>query len=162
MLYSRPMELTIDRVHEPGPEVRDLIGELNDTLAAVYEPHQRHGLALEQLFAPHLRFFIARSGGRAVGCGGVALLAGYAEVKRMYTRPAARGQGVAKAVLARLEDEARGSGFPLLRLETGIHQPEAVGLYQRMGFRPCLPFGAYLLLPARDIETSLFFEKPLP
>jgi putative acetyltransferase len=79
----------------------------------------------------------------------------------MYTRPAVRGHGVAKALLYRIEHEARGAGKSVLRLETGIDQQEAIGLYQRMGFRPRGPFGKYAAMPARNIETSLFFEKEL-
>ena len=154
-------DLTIEQVTAPTPELRDLIGELDAVLNAAYEPHQRHGLALAQLFEPHVRFFIARLDGDAVACGGVALFDGYAEVKRMYTRPAVRGRGVAKAVLRRLEEEARAASKPMLRLETGNYQAEAVGLYRRAGFISCGPFGHYAQMPARDIETSLFFEKPL-
>ena len=141
--------------------MRDLIAELNEVLGAAYEAHQRHGLSIEQLFEPHVRFFIARLDGLAVGCGGVAVFDDYAEVKRMYTRPMARGRGVAKALLRRIEDEARGASISVLRLETGTRQYEAIGLYQRMGFRPRGPFGAYAAMPARNIETSLFFEKTL-
>jgi len=65
-------------------EVRLLIGELEAVLAAEYSPEQRHGLALAAIFQPHVRFFLARRQGTAVGCGGVALLPEYAEVKRMY------------------------------------------------------------------------------
>ena len=155
------MNLVLERATSLTAEVHDLIGELNDTLAAVYEPHQRHGLALEQLFEPHIRFFLAYLEGRAVGCGGVGLFEGYAEVKRMFTRPAARGRGVAKAVLARIEDEALRASLPVLRLETGVHQPEAVGLYRAAGFRPCGAFGPYAAMPAAAIATSLFFEKSL-
>jgi putative acetyltransferase len=86
----------------------------------------------------------------------------YAEVKRMYTRPAARGRGVAKALLYRIEDEARRANKSVLRLETGTDQQEAIGLYERMGFRPRGPFGPYAAMPACNIETSLFFEKILP
>ncbi len=155
------MNLIIEQATTPSPEVHDLIGELNAVLGAAYEPHQRHGLALEQLFEPHVRFFFARSAGIAVGCGGVALFAGYAEVKRMYTRPVARGRGVAKALLARIEDEARAAGIALLRLETGIHQPEAIGLYEGAGFRSCGAFGPYAAMSPAAIETSLFYEKLL-
>jgi putative acetyltransferase len=155
------MSITIERVVEGTPELRDLIGELNEVLDAAYEPHQRHGLALEQLFEPHMRFFLARSDGVAVGCGGVALASDYAEVKRMYTRTSARGRGVAKALLRRIEDAARAAGAPVLRVETGSHQREAIGLYERPGFRLCCPFGPYATMPAPDIETSLFFEKGL-
>jgi putative acetyltransferase len=108
-----------------------------------------------------VRFFLARSDGMAVGCGGVALGDDYAEVKRMYTRPPARGRGVAKALLRQIEDEARSAGVPVLQIETGIRQHEAIGLYQAAGFRSCGPFGPYAAMPAARIETSLFFEKNL-
>ena len=91
------MSLTVERAAEATPEVHDLIGELNAVLGAVYETHQRHGLAIEQLFEPNVRFFVARLDGLVVGCGGVAIFDDYAEVKRMYTRPVARGRGVAIA-----------------------------------------------------------------
>jgi putative acetyltransferase len=155
------MSLTIERAAEATPEVHDLIGELNAVLGAVYEAHQRHGLAIEQLFAPNVRFFLARLDGLVVGCGGVAIFDDYAEIKRMYTRPAARGRGVAKALLRKIEEEARGAGKSVLRLETGNYQQEAIGLYERMGFQPRGPFGPYAAMPAHNIETSLFFEKAL-
>jgi putative acetyltransferase len=155
------MNITIEQVTVPTPELRELIGELDAVLNAAYEPHQRHGLAIAQLFEPHVRFFIARLDDAAVACGGVALFNDYAEVKRMYTRPSARGRGVAKAVLRRLEDEARASGKTMLRLETGHYQPEAVGLYRSAGFTSCGAFGHYAQMSARDIEVSLFFEKSL-
>jgi putative acetyltransferase len=85
----------------------------------------------------------------------------YAEVKRMYTRPAARGRGVAKALLYRIEDEARRANKSILRLENRHLQREAIGLYGTMGFRPCGPFGPYATMPADSIETSIFFEKGL-
>jgi len=160
-LSADRISITVERAVEATHEVRDLIEELNEVLGAAYEAHQRHGLSIEQLFEPHVRFFIARLDGLAVGCGGVAVFDDYAEVKRMYTRPMARGRGVAKALLCRMEDEARGAGISVLRLETGTRQHEAIGLYQRMGFRPRGPFGAYAAMPARNIETSLFFEKTL-
>ena len=108
-----------------------------------------------------MRFFMARLDGIAVGCGGIAMFEDYAEVKRMYTRPVTRGRGIAKAVLHKIEDEARGAGVTVLRLETGTQQREAIGLYERMGFQPRGPFGPYAAMPAHNIETSLFFEKVL-
>jgi putative acetyltransferase len=155
------MSIAIERVIEATAELRDLIGELDAVLGVAYEPHQRHGLSIAALFEPHVRFFVVRLDGVAVGCGGVALFDDYAEVKRMYTRPAARGRGLAKAVLRRIEDEARAAGKPVLRLETGPYQREAIGLYQNSGFARCGPFGHYAQMPARNIELSLFFEKPL-
>jgi putative acetyltransferase len=140
-------------------DVRSLIDELESLLAAEYTPEQRHGLALDALFQPHIRFFLARLRGAAVGCGGVALFDGFAEVKRMYVRDAARRQGVAAALLARLEDEARKAGLSWLRLETGTHQIAAMELYTRAGFRCCAAFGDYALMAPHSIATSVFFEK---
>ena len=73
---------------------------------------------------------VARDGdGTAIGCGALRRIAdGIGELKRMYVVPAARGQGVAKALLAALEDEARRRGWGTLRLETGPRQPEAIAL----------------------------------
>ena len=156
------VNITVEQAVRATPEVHDLIDELNDVLGAAYEPNQRHGLSIEQLFEPNVRFFLARLDGLAVGCGGVAMFEYYAEAKRMYTRPAARGRGVAKALLGRIEHETRRAGKSVLRLETGIYQQEAIGLYEGMGFRQRGPFGAYAAMPARNIETSLFFEKALP
>src|SRR5215475_13847294 len=99
--------IRIEAVPVPTDEVVELIGELDQVLSAEYPPEQRHGLAIDAIFQPHVRFFLARLRGTAVGCGGVALFADFAEVKRMYVRDAARGQGVAQALLARLEAVAR-------------------------------------------------------
>jgi GNAT superfamily N-acetyltransferase len=95
-------------------EIAELIAELNDELSALYNADQRHGLALDALFQPHIRFFIARKDGAAMGCGGVALFDDFAEVKRMYVREAARGQGIAEVLMQRLEAEAGNAGFALL------------------------------------------------
>jgi putative acetyltransferase len=109
----------------------------------------------------HVRFFLARLGGAAVGCGGVALFSDFAEVKRMYVRDIARGRGVAQAMLARFEAEALDAGLALLRLETGVRQVAALRVYERAGFRRCEAFGAYAAMAPQAIATSVFFEKPL-
>jgi putative acetyltransferase len=154
--------IIVERIPAPTPDAIALIAELDAVLGALYEPEQRHGLSVEQVFQPNVRFFIARLGDAAVGCGALALYDGYAEVKRMYTRVEARGNGVGRAVLARLETEARAAGKPLLRLETGIHQAPAIALYEHFGFQ-CLagPFGHYTALPPHRIATSIFYEMPL-
>src|SRR6266513_5419245 len=99
--------IAIEPLSRPTPDAAALIAELDEVLGALYEPEQRHGLSIEQVFQPNVRFFVARLGDQAVGCGAVALFDGYAEVKRMYTREAARGRGVGKALLGGIEAEAR-------------------------------------------------------
>jgi len=155
------MEVTIERLFAATPDGEELVAELDQVLGALYDPEQRHGLSIEQVFQPNVRFFVARLGEEAVGCGAVALFDAYAEVKRMYTREAARGRGVGKALLVRIEREAREAAKPILRLETGTYQMAAIGLYEGCGFRACGAFGHYAELPPHRIATSLFYEKPL-
>jgi putative acetyltransferase len=153
--------ILIELVPRATDEVRVLLGELDGVLSAGYPPEQRHGLAVEAIFQPHVRFFVARLDGVAVGCGGVAFFPDFAEVKRMYVRDIARGRGVAPAILARIETEARREGQALLRLETGDRQIAAMRLYARAGFRHCAAFGAYAAMAPEAIATSVFFEKRL-
>jgi putative acetyltransferase len=90
-------------------------------------------------------FLVARdAAGTAVGCGGIRPLGpGSGEVKRMYVEPAARGTGVAAALLRALEDHARGLGITRLLLETGTGQPDAIRFYQREGYEPIEAYGPY-------------------
>jgi putative acetyltransferase len=153
--------ITVESVESLTDEVRDLIDELDQTLAGEYSPDQQHGLRPEEIFQPHVRFFLACLDGVAVGCGGVALLQDYAEVKRMFVRASERGRGIARALLARIEAEAKSSGLDVLRLETGDRQLAAIRLYERAGFQPCAAFGEYASMAPNAISTSLFFEKRL-
>lgn len=149
----------IQRVASATADVRALIDELDQELSQHYPSQQRHGLALEAIFAPHVRFFVARSKGAAVGCGGIALFSDFAEIKRMYVRPGARGRGVADAIIARLTAEALNAGLTLLRLETGTQQLAAMRFYRRCGFRTCGAFEPYSSMPPHAITASVFMEK---
>lgn len=158
-LQLRKMSLTVEHVPAPTEDVRMLIGELDVELSESYPPEQRHGLSLDRVFQPGVSFFVARLDGEPVGCGGVSFEGGLAEVKRMYVRPAARARGVARAILARLEDEARRRGADRLALETGDAQHAAVRFYERAGFARCGAFGVYATMPPTAVERSVFFEK---
>jgi len=139
----------------PTDAVRLLIGELEDVLSATYPPENWHGLPLDAIFQPHLRFFVATFDGAPAGCGGVAFFDGFAEVKRMYVRPAARGQGVARAILARIEAEPRAAHLPVLRLETGDRQADALASTAATG-SPTARLSATTLLcrPTRSPPAS--------
>ena len=67
-----------------------------------------------------------------------------AEVKRMYVANVARGMGVGRALLRALEGEARELGARRLVLETGVRQPEAIGLYESAGLERIEAFGEYV------------------
>jgi putative acetyltransferase len=140
------------------PETVALLAELDAYLMSLYRPESNHLLDVAALKAPSIRFFVARRQTAAVGCGALRLEAGgFGEIKRMFVSPAARGLGVGRKLLGVIEDEARRHGLHTLRLETGIHQPEAPGLYATAGYRETDPFGDY---PAGD-AVSRFFAKRL-
>ena len=79
-----------------------------------------------------------------------------AEIKRMYVVPAARGRGVARAVLSHLETTAAQAGAEALLLETGLKQPEAITLYESSGYVPVPAFGFYA-----EAELSRYYGRDL-
>ena len=138
-------------------DARALIAELEAELDPLYPRESRHGYSVEQLLAEAVAFFLIRDNGTPTGCGGVKLVGTeYAEVKRMYVRPQFRGAGLARLMLEHLADYTQSQGVGLLRLETGIHQRAAIGLYERMGFRSIPPFGEY-----QENPLSRFYEKQI-
>jgi putative acetyltransferase len=132
-----------------------LIDELDAHLASLYAAESRHGFSVEKLLRDGVAFFVSRDDGRPAGCGGVMLVEkAYAEIKRMYVRPAFRGRGLGRRMLDHLVAHATERGFTVIRLETGIHQQAAIALYERSGFRRIPPFGPY-----RDDPVSRCYEK---
>jgi len=113
----------------------------------------------ELVRAPHGAFLVAWRDGEPVGCGAVKPHdpeARVGEVKRMYTAPSARRQGVSRLLLAELERRARDLGYRRLQLETGTAQPEALALYEAAGWRRITPYGRY-----KDDPDSVCFGKDL-
>lgn len=125
-------------------------------MQSLFPAEDNHYLSIDALRAPHIRFFVAMQDGLVLGTIALAQQDGYGEVKSMFVDPAARGRGVARALLDHIESAARQAGLALLRLETGNKLNAAQALYQSHGYMPCGPFGAYLAN-----GTSVFLEKPL-
>ncbi|KXK63158.1 acetyltransferase [Micromonospora rosaria] len=104
-------------------------------------------------------FLVARLDGTPVGCAGWRSHGDsgeIAELKRMYTAPAVRGRGVARAVLAAVESSAREHGRKQIILECGDRQPEAIAMYFALGYERIPNFGFY-----RDSPGCLSFGRPL-
>ena len=153
------MTLAISAEPFDSHDATALLAALDAHLSERYPPAQRFcpNLRREQTESGRGVFLVARVEGRPVGCGAIRLLdGGDAEVKRMWVDPAVRGQGVAKAVLTRLQDEALELGVTRLVLETGIFQAEALGLYRSSGFESVECWGEYAQSP-----TSLCMAKPI-
>jgi|ERR1043165_1964434 GNAT superfamily N-acetyltransferase len=134
-----------------------LIAELEADLDPLYPRESRHGYSVEKLLRENVFFFIIRDKDALIGCGGVQFFGSdYGEIKRMYVRPQFRGLGFARLMLNHLEEHTRSHDIDVLRLETGIHQHDAITLYERAGFRLITPFGEY-----KPDPLSRFYEKQI-
>ena len=140
-----------------SPDALQLLSELDVHLLSLpYPAESRHAFSVEKLLREQVAFFLTRYQNEPAGCGGIKFYSNYGEVKRMYVRPSHRGLGLGKKMLDHLADCARQQELKVLRLETGIYQVEAIGLYERYGFQRRAPFGDYKIDP-----LSLYFEKTL-
>lgn len=139
---------------EPGALA--LLQASHALMESLFPPEDNHYLSVDALLVPEISFFVAEDGDEILGTIALARKDGYGEVKSMFVSPAARGRGVARALLAHLEGVARGLGLTMLRLETGNLLEAAMALYTAQGFRLCGAFGDYAVN-----GTSVFMEKPL-
>jgi putative acetyltransferase len=146
----------IRRVDPRLPPYQRLVQDLDRFFIENYPAESNHLLDLGSLCRPEMHFFGIEVDGVARGCGGFWTHDGYVEIKRVYVEPSARGLGLARKLMAVIESEARTLRFTLVRLETGILQPEALGLYKALGYVERGPFGEYGPDP-----NSVFMEKSL-
>jgi GNAT superfamily N-acetyltransferase len=107
-------------------------------------------------------FLVAWLDGTPAGCGALKPLDSdptVGEIKRMYTAPSARRQGVSRRLLEHLERAAPELGYRRIQLETGLAQPEAMALYESHGWHRITPYGHYKHSPqsvcfAKDLDSS--------
>jgi GNAT superfamily N-acetyltransferase len=110
-----------------------------------------------EFLPPRGLFLVAEVDGVAAGCGAWrALPSGQAEIKRVYVEPAFRRRGIAQLVVAALEDGAAAAGHAEIVLNSGREQPEALALYEDLGYRPVPGYGVYACAPG-----AVFLGKAL-
>jgi putative acetyltransferase len=150
--------IEIAAVTTPDDDILEMVERLDASMKDMYPPESTHLIPPEELSAGANRFFAVKVDGKLKGCGGLRVVGrDYAEIKRIFVDPSARGLGLAKALLSRLESESRSLGILEMKLETGISQPEAIGLFERCGYTQCPVFGDY---PKND-PYSYFMRKTL-
>jgi len=131
--------------------------DMTDDELAVADAEYLAEVTAAMVSPPQGCFVVAWLDGTAVGCGALKPLRlgeRVGEIKRMYTMPSARRQGVSRALLVYLEDAAGRLGYRRLQLETGTAQPEALALYAAHGWHRITPYGRY-----RDSGESVCFAK---
>jgi putative acetyltransferase len=149
------MHINLESVDQPA--IIQFISDLDAYQGALYPAESNYHLSVAALKQANVLFAVARDdAGAAIGCGAVVLFDEYGELKRMFVPPAERGRGIAKALINFLEAQATRRNCPLLRLETGIYQPEAIGFYERSGYHRRGRYGNY-----QDDPLSVFMEKSI-
>ena len=126
-------------------------------MGALYPAESNHLESAAGLKLPNVAVFGGFIDGQLVACGAVKILdddGRYGEIKRVFVLEEHRGKGISKAIMECLERHLQESSIALARLETGIKQTEALGLYARLGYEFREPFGAY-----RHDPLSVFMEK---
>lgn len=151
--------LSIHRADFTDPALAVFLQEHLDDMEPTAPSESRHALDLDGLRRPHVRLWTATDTGVIVGTVALAELEpGHDELKSLRTDPLHRGKGIgARLVEAALAD-ARARGVQRVSLETGSMDFFAASrrLYERAGFEPCAPFGAYT-----DDPNSAYFTIAL-
>lgn len=152
---SMPVEIKLEPPRQP--EVLRLMEMSNTYMASLYPAESNHMVDIDALEKPTVSFFVARHDGAIVGCCALVEAGdGTAEIKRMFVDPSARGLRIGQMMMDALIARGQGLGLLAIRLETGISQPEAIGLYRKAGFAEIEPFKPYKLDP-----LSMFMELKL-
>ena len=147
------MALLIIRPISP-PEAAELIAELDAYQEKLYPPESNHLESIDQLSTPSVKMYGCQIPEELAAIGAVKLMPDYGEIKRVFVSPQHRGKGIAKKLITRLEMEIENAGLAYARLETGVLQHEAIGLYKSLGYVIRGPFGPYEADP-----HSVFMEK---
>ena len=156
------MAVEIAAERPDSPDAEQLILELEAHLEPRYPAASRHGYSVRRLVEEGVDFFVLRSDDRAAACGGVLIVPPTTTTSatarssgctsgRRSAEPGSVGRSSSDSGSGRASEASR-----LLRLETGIHQVEAIGLYEQAGFRAIRPFGPYV-----DDPLSRCFERRL-
>lgn len=152
---QKDLSIVVEAPRQAG--VIRLLELSNAYAASLYPSESNHMIPLDELEQANVSFFVARSGDTILGCAALIDQGdGGGEIKRMFVDEGARGLKLGKHLLEALEQRAIQRGISIIRLETGIYQPEAIGLYHKAGYLQIPPFGDYQPDP-----LSLFMEKRL-
>lgn len=135
---------------------RRLVEALDTYQSGLYPAESNHLEPIESLTNKNVIMLGALHKECLFAMGAVKLFKNYGEIKRLFVPEKHRGKGLAQKIMAELEDNLIQRSIFTARLETGIYQPEAVGLYKKLGYVLCDPFGDY-----KPDPLSVFMEKQL-
>lgn len=150
-----PVDIKLEPPRQP--EVLRLMDMSNAYMASLYPAESNHMVDIDTLEKPTVSFFVARNEGQIVGCCALVEAGdGTGEIKRMFVDPDARGLKIGRLMMDALMGRGQELRLSAIRLETGISQPEAIGLYRKAGFVEIEPFAPY-----KPDPLSMFMELKL-
>ena len=156
-MSEKTADIQIEYLDPQATEVKSLIAVSDNFYDGLYPDESNYLEALDDLDKPNVLFIGCRVDGALVASGAVKLMDdddNYAEIKRVFVLDDYRGRGLSARIMNFLETEVQKRGVCLFRLETGVRQPEALGLYRKLGYRERGPYGSYGPDP-----FSVFMEK---
>ena len=148
--------ILIQQVDPTQGQVAELIHQLDEYQESMYPSESNHLDSIDELSKTNVDFLAAYADSEICGIGAVKVLNDYGEIKRLYVPEKYRGKGIAKEIVKELENCLVKRSIFTARLETGIHQHEAIDLYKKLGYSETAPFGDYTKDP-----LSVFMEKKI-
>jgi putative acetyltransferase len=156
-MTEKTVDTQIEYLDPQAADVKALVAVSDDFYEGLYPEESNHLEALDDLDKPNVLLVGCRVDGALVASGAAKLMdddGDYAEIKRVFVLEDFRGRGLSGKIMSFLETELHKRGVWLFRLETGVRQPEALGLYRKLGYKERGPYGAYGPDP-----LSVFMEK---
>jgi DNA-binding MarR family transcriptional regulator/GNAT superfamily N-acetyltransferase len=156
-LLVRAATVRFEPVDPASPPARDVVGRYFAEIGRRFgfDAAGESDKDMKLLVPPSGVFVVALSDGEPVACGGLQSIApGVAELKRMWVHDDWRGAGLGSRLLRHLEDQARALGHGRVRLDTNGALTEAIGMYQRSGYRTIERYND-------NLWATHFFEKEL-
>ncbi|MFZ6779048.1 GNAT family N-acetyltransferase [Undibacterium sp. Ji83W] len=154
--------MNVERIDPASEAAGRLIAMSDAYMAALYPAESNHLLSVDALVQDNVIFLGCHIDGQLAACGAVTILfddeeqLSYGEIKRVFVSDEFRGRGLSKHIMRALEDHLLDQDIRVARLETGIRQPEALGLYFRLGYAERAAFADY-----EEDPLSVFMEKIL-
>ena len=154
-MYSMK-DIKIIRTDTLNLKVKELIKALDKELRGYYGD-------IQDSYTPHndvskgFPTILIEQAGKPIGCGAFKPYdKTSAELKRVFLKKEARGKGLSKLMVKALEDWMLERNLSIARLETGGKQLEALGLYQKLGYKVIPKYGVYV-----DMPNSICMKKDL-
>jgi putative acetyltransferase len=148
----------IEYLDPDATDVQTMIATSDAYYENLYPAESNHLESNDDLKQSEVLFVGCRIDGELVASGAAKMLqdddGSYAEIKRVFVLDNYRGKGLSNQIMSFLENELLSRGVNLFRLETGVKQPAALGLYRKLGYVERGPYGSYVLDP-----YSVFMEK---